>query len=77
MNEERFEVRIRNIFDFQRFAGNARLARLISETENRYKRSDNVVMLSDRDLEMVNAAGEVADLRPGLLVGGQDGGDGE
>ncbi len=77
MNEERLEVRIRNIFDFQRFAGNARLSRLITETENRYKKNDNVVMLSDMDLEMVNAAGEVDELRAGVNKGDQDGGERE
>ena len=91
MNEERLEVRIRNLFDFQRFAGNARLGRLISETESRYRNNDNIVMLSDRDLEMVNAAGEIDVLRTGSIrpiamsdelkidvhAGVQDGGEGK
>ena len=78
MNEERLEVRIRKIFDFQRFAGNARLGRLISETENRYKNSDNVVMLSDMDLERVNAAGEIDTFRAGgVHMGDQNGGERE
>ncbi len=77
MNEERLEVRIKTLFDFQRFAGNARLGRLISETENRYKKSDNIVVLSEMDLEKVNAAGAVDILRADALKGGQDGGERE
>ena len=77
MNEEKLEVKIRKIFDYQRFACNARLGRLISETENRYRKSDNIVMLSEMDLEKVSAAGAVDELRSEALKGDKDGGEGE
>ncbi len=44
--------RLKDIFDFQKFAGNERLAALISDTESRYSS-----VLSLEDLEFVNAAG--------------------
>ena len=77
MNEEKLEVKIRKIFDYQRFASNARLGRLISETENRYRKSDNIVMLSEMDLEKVSAAGAVDELRSEALKDDKDGGEGE
>lgn len=52
------ENKLRKIFDYQRFEGNGRLEKLISETESRYANA-----LSDDDLAFVNAAGEfTADL---------------
>lgn len=49
------EKKLKSLFDYQRFEQNARLNKLISETENRYARE-----LSDDDLAMVAAAGEPA-----------------
>lgn len=48
------EKKLRNLFDFQRFSQNERLAAIIADTEERYS---NVI--SDDDLEAVNAAGEI------------------
>lgn len=42
-----------DLFDFQKFSGNERLAKLIANTEGRYGK-----MLSDDELEGLNAAGE-------------------
>lgn len=47
------EKALKQLFDFQNFSGNARLAAMIADTESRY---GNV--LSDDDLGAVNAAGE-------------------
>ena len=71
MNEERLESRLKTLFDFQRFAGNARLAKIIKETESKYKKS-NLYVLSDSDLASVNAAGEVDGLRARHLRGEDD-----
>ena len=48
------ERKLKALFEFQRFEKNAHLDKLISETENRYARK-----LSDDELTMVNAAGEL------------------
>ncbi len=48
------EDKLKNLFDFQRFERNDKLEKLIQETENRYARE-----LSDDQLFLVNAAGEV------------------
>lgn len=48
------ENRLNKLFEFQKFENNARLARLIQETELRYGSA-----LSDDDLDMVSAAGEI------------------
>lgn len=45
---------LKRLFDLQKFSGNTRLAEMIADTESRY---GNV--LSDDDLEAVNAAGEI------------------
>ena len=45
---------IKKLFDYQRFENNARLADIISQTESRYKKA-----LSDEELFLVNAAGEL------------------
>lgn len=47
------EEKLQQLFDFQNFLQNPRLAELIAETEKRYGKA-----LSDDDLEQVNAAGE-------------------
>ncbi len=49
------EKKLKQLFDFQRFSENERLAGLIRETESRYKS----VELSDDSLSQVAAAGEV------------------
>ena len=50
--------RLRELFDYQRFAGNKRLAALIERAEDVRAES-----LSDDDLEYVNAAGDIAAAR--------------
>lgn len=47
------EKKLRQLFDFQKFSENLRLAEMIEETEKCYGKT-----LSDDDLEQVNAAGE-------------------
>ena len=47
------EIKIKILFDLQKFSPNAKLAALIEETENR------CFELSDLDLEAVSAAGEI------------------
>lgn len=47
-------MNLEKLFDFQKFENNSRLAKLISETESRYAKA-----LSDDDLDMVNAAGDI------------------
>lgn len=44
---------LQTLFDYQRFEKNARLEKLIGETEERY-----AAALSDDELGLVNAAGE-------------------
>lgn len=58
------ENRLKSLFDYQRFESNFRLARLIEETENRYLYNDSEE-LSDDDLELVNAAGDIDLLKAG------------
>ncbi len=48
------EKTLRQLFDFQRFSENSKLAGIISKVEKRY---DN--QLSDDELENINAAGEL------------------
>lgn len=48
------EKKLKVLFDYQHFERNAHLAKLISETESQYARE-----LSDEDLTLVNAAGEL------------------
>ncbi len=50
-------MNLEKLFDFQKFENNSRLAKLISETESRYAKA-----LSDDELDMVNAAGEIPDV---------------
>ena len=47
------EKYLRQMFDFQRFAGNRRLEELIRQAEDSYAKA-----LSDEDLGLVNAAGD-------------------
>lgn len=46
------EKKLASLFEYQRFAQNPRLSKLIQETENRFASA-----LDDDDLWMVNAAG--------------------
>ena len=59
------EKKLKILFDFQRFEHNERLEKLIHETEGRCTRK-----LSDEELGMVNAAGE---LETGTNSGGTTG----
>ena len=45
---------VKNLFDFQKFKANKHLADLIAETESRYAKE-----LSEDDLEIINAAGDI------------------
>lgn len=47
------EKMLHGLFDFQKFSGNQRLAKLIADTERRYGKA-----LSDDELEGLSAAGE-------------------
>ncbi len=47
------EKMLYGLFDFQKFTGNERLAKLIANTEGRYGKA-----LSDDELEGLSAAGE-------------------
>lgn len=51
---------LKELFDYQRFAGNKRLAALIERAEFSHAES-----LSDDDLEYVNAAGDINAARIG------------
>lgn len=46
------EKKLRSMFEFQRFAQNPRISKLIAETESRMAQA-----MDDDDLWMVNAAG--------------------
>lgn len=48
------ENKLRKLFEYQRFEGNSRLAKIIGETESRYGAE-----ISDDDLEFIAAAGEL------------------
>jgi len=50
---------LRAMFDYQKIAGNEKLAGIIAETESRYEGS---MELSDDDLFQVNAAGPATDV---------------
>ena len=52
--------RLRELFDYQRFAGNKRLSALIERAEG-----VRAELLSDDDLEYVNAAGDITAARIG------------
>ncbi|MCR4925710.1 MAG: hypothetical protein K5917_05415 [Clostridiales bacterium] len=53
-NDSRKNAKVEALFDYQRFEGNSRLAKLIEKTENRYNSE-----LDDDDLDFVNAAGDI------------------
>ena len=57
-------------FDFQKFQQNPRLAGVVRDVESRY----NKAALSDDDLELVSAAGEVTvpTMNPEVLLGRHD-----
>jgi len=46
------ESKLKKLFDYQKFASNLKLQKLIKETEQKYPQK-----LSDDDLEYLNAAG--------------------
>ena len=48
------EEKLKQLFDFQRFERNPRLEQMMAETRERWGAE-----LSDDDLELVNAAGEI------------------
>ena len=48
------EKKLKKLFDYQRFEQNAKLEKLILETENRYAKE-----LSEEDLSLVSAAGDM------------------
>jgi len=48
------EKKLRSLFDFQRFQKNKRLEEVICQSQARYENA-----LSDEQLDMVNAAGEI------------------
>ncbi len=48
------EKKLKSLFEFQRFAGNDRIAKMIEETNNRY-----AAELSDEDIAFDNAAGDL------------------
>ena len=50
--------KLKMLFDYQRFEKNQRLEELIRETENRYAKE-----LSEEDLSLVSAAGEIKEER--------------
>ena len=47
------ENKLKKLFDYQKFEGNAKLASLIADSDARFAQA-----LSDEDLAFVNAAGE-------------------
>lgn len=49
------ETKLHQLFDYQRFQNNARLAEIISDVENRYN-----CALEDNALELISAAGDPA-----------------
>ncbi len=51
-------LKLKRLFDFQRFERNERLQSVIDDTESRC-----LCSLSDEDLEWVSAAGEETDLK--------------
>ena len=55
------EDKLKKLFDYQRFEKNGSLEELIRETEKQYAGE-----LSDEDLSLVNAAGEIT-INPGII----------
>ncbi|MCQ2450329.1 MAG: hypothetical protein MJ132_09135 [Clostridia bacterium] len=54
------ENKLKKLFEYQKFAQNKRLAKLITETQAR-----QVAEISDEDLEKVAAAGEITEIDTG------------
>lgn len=52
------ENKLKKLFDYQRFEQNDKLEKLIHETESRYAKE-----LSEEDLSLVSAAGEIKEER--------------
>ena len=52
------DKKLKMLFDYQRFEKNQRLEELIRETESRYAKE-----LSEEDLSLVSAAGEIKEER--------------
>lgn len=59
METNRASAAVMAIFDYQRFADNARLRRLINDTESRYNSE-----LSDDSLAQISAAGDASLRKP-------------
>lgn len=59
MENSRISAAVMALFDYQRFADNARLRRLINDTESRYDSE-----LSDDALAQISAAGDVSLRKP-------------
>ncbi len=49
------ESKLSRLFDYQKFEPNSKLDKLIKDVESRYSLDD--MMMSDDELDMVNAAG--------------------
>ena len=56
----KMENKLKKLFEYQKFEQNERLAKLIAETEAR-----QAAEISDDDLEMVTAAGEITEISIG------------
>ena len=56
----KMENKLKKLFEYQKFEQNERLAKLIAETEAR-----QAAEISDDDLEMVAAAGEITEISIG------------
>lgn len=52
------ESRLKKLFDYQRFEGNRCLDAMLAEAETRY------ITVSDDELELVSAAGEINPVKP-------------
>lgn len=61
------ENKLKSLFEYQKFEQNSRLAKLIAETEAR-----QTVELSDEDLELVAAAGNIFEQTSGEKIGPGD-----
>ncbi len=55
MNDLKTQKKLTILFDLQKFVDNKQLAKLIADTEDQYAKH-----LSDDDLSLVNAAGDVS-----------------
>lgn len=52
------ENKLARLFDYQKYEHNSRLDRIISDVESRY--SDGMELMSDDELGMLNAAGNIS-----------------